>query len=154
MKIIEIRGGLTAIIDDDDFDKISIRKWRSEKGYAKSGGAYNSVYMHRIITNAPIGMEVDHINGNPLDNRKCNLRICTGAQNRYNRPAYGGKKKNKSGYKGVWRPKNSKKYVAEIRYNLKKYHLGSFNTPEEAACAYNKKALEFFGEYARLNKID
>lgn len=154
MKKITIRGGAVTLVDDDDFEKLSKMNWRNEKGYAKSGGAYNSVYMHRIIMNPPEDMQIDHINGKTLDNRKCNLRIVTEAQNKYNRCKYGGKRKNKSGYKGVWKPKNSNKYTAEIRFNYKKYYLGVFDVPEDAAKAYNEKAIELFGEYAKLNEIN
>lgn len=77
MKKITIRGGAVTLVDDDDFEKLSKMNWRNEKGYAKSGGAYNSVYMHRIIMNPPEDMQIDHINGKTLDNRKCNLRIVT-----------------------------------------------------------------------------
>jgi hypothetical protein len=151
MKKITLRGGAVSIVDDEDFEYLSKMKWRNEKGYAKSGGAYNSVYMHRLIMNPPNDMQIDHKNNNPLDNRKVNLRIVTDAQNKYNTRMRDGLKKNKSGYKGVWKPKWSKKFIAEIRFEKKKYHLGSFSDKKEAAIAYDKKAIEFFGEYANLN---
>jgi len=152
MKKIPIKGGSYAIVDDIDFQSLSKMKWRNEKGYAKSGGAYNSLYMHRIIANPPKDMQVDHINNNPLDNRRCNLRIVTNQQNQWNSRLSNGRiRKNKSGYKGVWKTKP--KYIAEIKKDGKKYYLGSYDTSEEAAIAYNKKAIELFGEYASLNKI-
>tara|TARA_R110000824_G_scaffold396554_1_gene598108 strand:- start:1212 stop:1535 length:324 start_codon:yes stop_codon:yes gene_type:complete len=106
--------------------------------------------MQRFIMDAPKGMQVDHINRNPLDNRKSNLRICTNAENSYNT---GPQKNNTSGYKGVsWR-KDAKKWTAYIGH-APKSHLGYFDTPEEAAKARDAKAKELHGEYAHLNFPD
>jgi hypothetical protein len=108
----------------------------------------------RYIMNCPKGMVVDHINGNRLDNRKSNLRICTQFQNTKNRFK---SRSNKSGYKGVsfFKAKYplKKPWVAEIVYNYKRISLGYFYTKEDAAKAYNKKAIELFGEFAKLNVI-
>ena len=113
--------------------------------------------MHREITNAPKGMQVDHINGNTLDNRKENLRVCTRSQNMMNR---GKQNNNKSGYKGVSYMKKKdpnyeypKPWRAQIKCptNQKVIHLGCYKYPEQAARAYDKKAIELFGEYAQLN---
>ena len=100
-------------------------------------------------------MQVDHINGNTLDNRKENLRLCTNQQNAMHR---GKTKNNKSGYKGVRYMKkkkgmineHSKPWQAQIYLNQKQIYLGCYKTPEEAARAYDKKAIELFGEYATL----
>jgi len=100
---------------------------------------------------APADMQVDHINGNPLDNRRENLRICTRAQNTCNRKAV---VNSKSGYKGVTKKNSSRKWIPEIRKDGKKLYLGSYNTPEEAAKAYDKAAKEIFGEFAKLNFPD
>lgn len=100
--------------------------------------------------NAAPNEQVDHINGDGLDNRKSNLRICNGSQNRCNK---GKPKNNTSGYKGVtWHTPN-KKWVAQIAVNGKHSYIGSFKTKEEAAKAYNKKAKELHGEFARLNNL-
>ena len=96
-------------------------------------------------------MHVDHINGNPLDNRKSNLRICTNAENQRNR---GVNKNNTSGYKGVCWAKQNKKWKARIKHNGKLIHLGYYKDKEEAARAYDKKAKELHGEYAYLNFPD
>lgn len=106
--------------------------------------------MHRLLTNAPKGSQVDHINGDKLDNRKINLRVCTHSQNQINR---GKQKNNTSGFKGVYPQKQSKKYRAKISVNGKEYHLGYFDCPIEAAKAYNAATLNYHEEFAKLNII-
>lgn len=113
------------------------------------------VILARLIMNAPTGMEVDHISTDTLDNRKANLRICTMLQNRGNRNKQAN---NSSVYKGVTYNKHRynkrKKWQAKICSNGVHIHLGRFLTAEEAAAAYNTKAVELFGEFARLNVIE
>ena len=96
-------------------------------------------------------MHVDHINGNPLDNRKSNLRICTNAENQRNKGVY---KNNKSGYKGVHWFKRDKKWQAQIKHNNKSIHIGLYEDKEEAARAYDKKAKELHGNFKNLNFPD
>jgi hypothetical protein len=91
-------------------------------------------------------MQVDHINGNGLDNRKENLRICSHSENQWNRTKY---KNNKSGYKGVFFHSKTGHWEAGIRINGKREYLGVFNTPQEASLAYSRKAIELHGEFAR-----
>jgi hypothetical protein len=93
---------------------------------------------------------IDHGNMNVLDNRKSNLRKCTIQQNACNREK---PKHNTSGYKGVYWEKGLKKWRSAIRLNNKKIHIGCYEIKIEAAKAYNKKAKELFGEFARLNEI-
>ncbi len=106
--------------------------------------------MHREILGLDHGdrRQVDHINGDGLDNRKENLRICDTSKNVINRSIG---KINTSGYKGVnWR-KKSKKWVARIGFNNKRIYLGDFNNKEDAARAYDTAALKYYGEFAKLN---
>ena len=112
------------------------------------------IYLHKAILLSPKGSYIDHINNNTLDNRQCNLRICSNRENLLNRSA---PKNNTSGYKGVQylpRLKNGKNpYSASISTNGKSNHLGYYSTAEAAATAYNESAIKLFGEFAWLNKI-
>lgn len=93
-------------------------------------------------------METDHVNGNPLDNRRENLRSCTRTENVHNTRM---NHDNKSGFKGVYWNKRAKKWYAQIANNGKHHHLGTFNTAQEAAVAYNAVAHELHGEFAKPN---
>ena len=116
----------------------------SRAGYASKG----SKLLHRLIINSPLGLHTDHINGDRLDNRRANLRVCTHAENARNR---GGDSRNKSGYKGVNSSKNGKRWMAYIRLAGKTTNLGTYDTKEEAARAYDEAALSLHGEFAWLN---
>ena len=124
-----------------------LSKYAGEKTSTGKSYKYHRLYLHRYITNAPKGLQVDHINGDKLDNRKENLRLCDNAQNNQNKPAI------KGVYKGVYYSRGSKCFVAQITKNRKVYSLGSYDDPHEAANAYNLKAIELHGEYALLNII-
>ena len=98
--------------------------------------------------NAPAGLVVDHIDGNGLNNRKSNLRVCTQAQNSLNsRP----RRNSSSRYKGVSFYKRDKIWQAQIFYNFRTINIGRFDDEIEAALAYDRKAAELFGEFAYLN---
>lgn len=128
----------------------------TDEGYVGLQGSQKefppfTVRLSRLITNAPMGMEVDHISGDRLDNRKSNLRICTKSENQQNCRK---RSDNCCNFKGVSYAKTQrgvKKYRAQIRANGSRIFLGWFRTPEEAARAYNAKAHEMCGEYARIN---
>lgn len=106
--------------------------------------------MHRLILSLKSGEICDHINGDKLDNRKKNLRVCTSSQNLANR---GSQKNSRSGIKGVTFYVRTGKWAANIAFNRKQTFLGYFLSKEEAASAYNQAAIEHHGEFARLNKI-
>jgi hypothetical protein len=107
-----------------------------------------AVYLHRLLLEPPKGLEVDHINGNPLDNRRENLRLATRAQNNYNQVSG---RKNTSGFKGVCWDKKRGMWKAQIRANGINYNIGHYHTPEEAHEAYKLKAVELHGEYANFS---
>lgn len=135
------------LIDYEDVGILDKHNWRIDKnGDVRSG---HSNLLHRMILNPHSGMVVDHINGNPSDCRKSNLRIASQRQNSYNTRLG---KNNRTGYKGVSWDKNRKKYAACICVNGKTKHLGRYETKGEAADAYDRSASFYFGEFALLNK--
>lgn len=105
-------------------------------------------FMHRVIINAPTGMDVDHINGDGLDNRKINLRLVTDSENQQNRHRLS---LNTSGFRGVTWHKQACKWQAGIKRNGKSYHLGLYTSPEDAARAYDEGARRIYGRGARTN---
>jgi hypothetical protein len=157
VKEIELTQGLKAIVDDADFEWASAIRWfplyNGTTTYAISGypvmrGGCVSRRLHRLILEAPAGVHVDHENGDGLDNRRSNLRLATRSQNAHNMHRL---PRNTSGFKGVSYQKTNRKWRAQIQCGERTYHLGYHATPEEAARAYDAKARELFGEYARTN---
>jgi hypothetical protein len=119
----------------------------NKKGYVAITLNYKQYLCHRIIFwmfHGYMPSSIDHINGDGTDNRIENIRPCTRSQNSANRSSW-----SNTGYKGV--KKNNKKYAAQIIVNKKYLHLGTYATPEEAAKVYDKAALQYFGEFARIN---
>jgi hypothetical protein len=151
MAVLFVKG-YKILIDDEHLQRFSLIRWSvgvtSNKIYFSFTKTPTRVaeYMHRIVANPPNGMLVDHINGNTLDNRKMNLRVCTHQQNIMNSAK---RKDNSSGYKGVHRDCRSKRWIARVTFNQKKIHIGLYDTPMEAHEAYCQKASELFGEFYR-----
>jgi len=160
MKKIPLTKGMSAMVDDADYEWLNQWKWNVNKAgrrhYAarrhgiKEGGNGEVITMHRVIMNNPAGMDIDHIDGDGLNNQRSNLRICTHAENVRNRkkPIVNNEKYiGVKTYKGIFKTS----YRAIIGHNGKVYHLGMFPTAEDAAMAYDKKARELFGEFANTN---
>lgn len=158
---IPLSKGLVAIVDAADYQWLSKWKWCAFKAphqntyYAMRkermpDGKRRTVRMHRSIMDASADQEIDHKDGNGLNNTRGNLRIATHQQNACNRrlPSH-----NTSGHRGVSWAKFCQKWQARIQIDGKKKNLGYFATLEEAAQAYNKAAKEFHGEFARLNNV-
>lgn len=143
------------LIDDEDYEKISKFKWFINKRlYVRRtqyiNGKEKELRLHRYILNIiDSNIIVDHINGNTLDNRKCNLRICNNKQNSYNSK----KIKSSSKYKGVFWNKVNNKWQAQIHPEGKHIHLGYFDSELDAAKKYNEMALKYYGEFAKINNL-
>jgi hypothetical protein len=144
------------LIDKADADLVAGFNWRRNpvKGYIWAERGRFTLYMHRLIAGAGPGETVDHINRDPTDNRGANLRIATASQNGANRGPDRRKLGTTSRHKGVSWDKSRKKWGAYIHVDGKTRGLGRFDTEREAAVAYNKAALETWGEFARLNILE
>lgn len=149
MKKIYLNQGKYALVDDEDFEKVNAFQWHFNNGYARRDFIHVKLYMHRFILNPKKGEIVDHKNGNPLDNRKENLRICNQSLNLANQRL---SIKNTSGYKGVCWHKTLKYWVAQIKVN-QKCHAKYFKNKEDAARGYNEMAFKYFGEFSLQNKV-
>jgi len=152
--------GLSALVDHADLLRLAPFRWRAEcrngrwfaihreRGSDGSGARWRTILLHRMLLDAPPGTLVVHVNGNSLDNRRSNLRVATrrevGMQRRPNR-------KNASGYKGVTRERRTGRWRAVLTVAGEKVPLGYYATAEEAARVYDAKAVELYGELARLN---
>jgi len=145
--LIIIIGDQQILIDRKDLKGIDLFNLRiTANGYAAIGDKL----LHRIIMNPAANMQVDHKNKNTLDNRRCNLRVCTNSENQMNR---GKTRANTTGYKGVNENKRrkNKNYRARITADKKTYYLGNFEKPDEAGAAYKKAVKQRHGKFARVN---
>jgi hypothetical protein len=150
-KKVPLANGQFAIVDDEDFELVSRFKWHLLKMHNKPiGYAVSNVRMHRLIIDVPHDMYVDHINGDPLDNRRCNLRICTNSQNQQNTASRGGSSK----YKGVSFNKKSGKWKAAFLFEGRHYYCGLWDCEDKAARAVDKKRGEVCGTFASKNLHD
>jgi len=156
--MIRIRAGHLFLIDAEDWPGISGYKWSvSSDGdgrmYVSTRIGKKKIYLHRMLLDAPDDQNVDHRNGDPLDNRKANLRLATHQQNMFNcgkRSTYKGKP-TASTFKGVTWDKSCGRYRARIKKNGIYHYLGHFDDPRKAALAYDHAALDMFGEFAWTN---
>lgn len=156
-KTIELTQGFTTTVDDEDYKNLSYFKWyalRGEKGvYAARrnvrGQSPKIILMHRFLTEAPEGMEVDHIDNNSLNNTRSNLRLATKSQNgastrRFDADGNVKKSRGVGFYRGKW--------TASIKVKGRSIYLGRFDNEHDAKEVYDNAAQQFFGEFAKLNK--
>ncbi len=164
MKRIPLTQGKFALVDDENYEYLMQWKWYAAKNwrtfYAVRKAGRNeqrpnkTILMHREILQPPKGTMMDHVDGRGLNNILCNLRTCTSSMNGANR-----KKQSKaslSRYKGVSKYRNGqhkKPWIVMIKLHKRAIYVGVFKTEIEAAKAYNAKAKELFGQFARLNVI-
>jgi hypothetical protein len=155
-KAIMLTKGAYAIVDEEDYQRLSQYNWclaaRSHTDYAANYTNNCCRLLHREVLKLSKGEPmVDHINHNGLDNRKCNLRLCTRNENAYNSLKKG--KNTSSKYKGVCFDKNRDKWTASICKDKVRLNIGRFDTEIEAAKSYNEKAVELHGEFSYINII-
>lgn len=148
-----LKNGSTILIDEADLHVATSMNWKDYNGYVfcdkQVDGVRTRYYLHRVIMDAPVDKVVDHINGNAMDNRRSNLRICSQEDNARNRAK--STAASKSIYKGV-KPRRGK-FEANIGRGARYEYLGTYEKEIDAAIAYNLAALSKYGEFARLNDI-
>ena len=153
---VTLSNGGTALVDAADYPLVIAYKWRAFNTKSTSYAGYvlyrpqRVIFMHRLILSAPKSMDVDHRNSNGLDNRRCNIRLCTVSENIRNSRKL---QNATSRFKGVYFDKATGKYKATItvKDRVKQIFLGRFNSEDDAARAYDESARKYFGEFARLN---
>jgi hypothetical protein len=154
--VVTLSKGQQAVVDAADLVFLNGHSWYAIKR-AAGGGFYAATtpffidgirysLMHRALLLAPPGIHIDHINRDPLDNRRRNLRFCTISENAANRV---GHRLNRNGFRGV--TKQGHRFSSKIKVRGKEKFLGTFPTAEEAGRAWDMAAREHFGEFARLN---
>lgn len=154
-RAINISRGLTALVDDADYDAVvSAGPWCAQPHHQTTyalrkvrlpDGRRITQKLHGFLTGWPM---VDHRSGDGLDNQRSNLRPATPAQNAANQPLY---RNNTSGYKGVTWREDLRRWRAKIKAGGRQIHLGYFDRADDAARAYDAAAFELFGEFARPN---
>lgn len=153
MEII-LKNKKTVLVNNRDYKKLIKHKWKycftQGKEYVYTYSEGKRISMHRYLLNPNADQEVDHVNGNGLDNRKKNLRRCSHSQNMMNRKI---NKNNKSGYKGVCYRARINLYYAYISVNSKTINLGHYKKIKDAALAYNTAAQKFYGKFASINTL-
>lgn len=156
---ITLPTGQTTMIDETDLDLVSARSWSAlpagKKTYArvtvKKAGRSKSLLMHRLIMDPPEGFQIDHRDGDGLNNRRSNLRICTASENRCNQGKLGGN--HSSQFKGVSWNREKKRWQALLAYEGRREFLGYFTNEYDAAQAYNFAASTLHSAFACPNTI-
>jgi hypothetical protein len=149
VRLIPLAEGLYAYVDAADYEWLSRWNWHTTSaGYAARHDKGKTVLMHRLIMQPPKGMVVDHVDGSRSNNCRFNLRVCTRAENQRNQRKQRGAF---SQYKGVYYQKQRGKIYVQYQFEGHAQKLGNFENEIDAARAYDYKAVELFGEFARVN---
>lgn len=153
MKEIQLTRGYVALVDDEDFERVNAIKWHAQPNhagivYASANIRHTRLKMHRFILGTHDGLQVDHIDGDGLNNRRSNLRECLTIHNNWNTRKW---RNGKSQFKGAWYDKRDEVWRSGIMCNGKKLYLGTFHNELDAARAYDWAASKLFGQFARLN---
>jgi len=158
MPEVRLTQGLIAAVDEADLLLLAGYSWSAMRvrntwyacAYQRGShgmGARKNVLMHRLLLDAPKGVQVDHRNGDGLDNRRINLRLASASQNQMNRHASAGR----SQFKGVTWGGRAERWIARTQMDGESRHVGAFADEVEAARAYDSAALDRFGQFAHLN---
>jgi hypothetical protein len=153
MALIPLKHGLSTIVDDERLEDLLHYHWLVRPGhntryvyrFERRGTRYKRIHLHRQLLNCPEGMYIDHIDGDGLNNQVANLRIVTRTENQWNRR----NDKSRCQYRGVYYRDN--RWRAKIGVNGKTVNLGTYETPQEAAKAFDAAALRIRGPFAILN---
>jgi hypothetical protein len=145
LKKIPLSNGLECLADADDYDRLSVFKWKYCDGYALRSDENKIIKMHREILGYPVGKEIDHIDRNRTNNAWNNLRVVDSAQNSWNAKKPNHVKSN-TGIPGV--KKKDNRYLVDISVRRRKVYVGCFKTLEEAAKARKAAVEKYHGEYA------
>lgn len=143
-----MKNGVSFLFDPEDEDLVKTHTWSLAGGRVRTLINGKNTYLHRMIMDCADGVQVDHINLDKLDNRRCNLRFASHAENQRNRRAH---KDNASGYKGVCKDERTGKYFAYINCDKQRTYLGTFDNKHLAAQAYDEAAVRLHGDFACLN---
>lgn len=158
---VELTNGYKAFVNLEDYPLVCSHNWHSSVRFdrlgnvrtvyaqtdIKVGSVWKTVFMHRLLLGLPVGLQVDHEDGNGLNNTRDNLRLATSSQNQHNK---GLGHNNKSGYKGVSFDKQYQKWSADIYINYKRIKLGRFDTKEEAAKVYAEASERHHKDFGRV----
>lgn len=164
-RLIPLTQGKFALVDEEDYERVSKLNWVYCPRRKTTGHAYRiqfqwlgvgkkpiqkHIRMHRFILGAPSNMQVDHKDGNPLNNQKSNLRLCTHLQNSRNTSL---RWSNTSGFKGISWSQKRQKWLVRIGVGGETKYLGRYSNIHDAAVAYDKAAILFYGEFAKTNAM-
>lgn len=153
---IRVNNGYFTLIDVEDLSLFLKYTWsRDSEGYIRHcfrrKGGTGALLLHRLIMGAAKGQKIDHVNHNPSDNRRCNLRLATTSQNGQN--SLKPRRPSSSRFKGVRFDPKRRYWMARILVDGKRLYVGCHQNEEDAARAYNAAAIQYFGEFACLNQV-